>query len=121
MQAFPTKSKYLLVRQKLTFMVLPSRVGSLPHPQLSYQAGRCRGTQHFDIQHNDGQHNDIKHNSKYIATLNIIADCCYAKCNKIGLYAECHYAECHYAECRGARHEYLPGTNTLAYSVSDEE
>ncbi len=26
----------------------------------------------------------------------------YAKCHKIGLYAECHYTECRYAECRGA-------------------
>ncbi len=26
----------------------------------------------------------------------------YAKCRKIGLYAECRYAECLYAECGGA-------------------
>jgi hypothetical protein len=33
-----------------------------------------------------------------IYMLNVI----YAKCLKIGLYAECRYAKCLYVECRGA-------------------
>jgi hypothetical protein len=51
----------------------------------------------------------------------------YAKCRKIGFYAECCYAECHYVEClcvecHGAiliccsELHTLVLTNTLAYS-----
>jgi hypothetical protein len=27
----------------------------------------------------------------------------YAKCRKVGFYAECHYAKCRYAECLYAK------------------
>ncbi len=40
----------------------------------------------------------------------------FAKCGKIGLYAECCYAECSYAECRYAERR---GTNLIAKFSSD--
>ncbi len=45
----------------------------------------------------------------------------FAKCGKIGLYAECHYAECHYAERRYAESRYAEcrGANLIAKFSSD--